>query len=936
MTLAVLALIATVLSAPPSAPFGLRLQHLASPVLGIESPRPQLSWKLAHPQRGATQAAYEIVVSAANTVVWTSGARASNESEAIALFAEPQWIYDAEVTYTVAVRWWDATAGEPSPYSRPLIFATAPAVGWRTEWITRNGAAGFGQSAQLRTSFAVDSGVERAQLSFACSGYCYAWLNGVAIRANASLGHTSTWEKRALFDTFLLDPKLFTASGANVLAVAISGGWATFDANQLRDGTDSTLEFAFALRLALTSRNGSTTTSTVVESRGDGSWHSAAGPYKVSGIFKGVEYDARDETPHWQDASYVEPTAIWSPVTAVAEHAPVGMLVSSLTPPISRTTRIVPTSVTRLAPVGDDQRWLVDFGQNAAQTLLLDLAPFHGFVNFTIRLMFAEQVNYDPSLSRGKSNPARFPLADAMNVGDIVYTSGGGSENAGLTSEWVPRFTYGGFRFCVLELTSTSPLTYAPKVATSTLTGFHTHSDVGRPTPTTVLGFDDTAPSSIRFGGARSAANTMTNSELLNRIVTMTRWTSLSNLMDIPTDCPTRERAGWTGDGGLTHETTAFNFEMGAFYRKWLTDIGDAQDTFREQCTGDHGAANNCDCLFDDCDGEVPPAAPWYLHGYHGGVKSHDGNATFEWPGTDPAWGQALITIAHHMVTWHVDLESARAQWPRMVKYMAYLSKLEGVDPPFPPASDPASGLLTYNIYADWDRPKATSGDVVGVNTQHVDPAGSLAIPDGGPRGIPSPMISANIYVRELRMMVEVARALGEHDAADEYATQANLSAHAFIREFYRENKPPASSTPPRFFADGSVTSMAASALTLDLFPEDDSMYGAILSAEQRRSAEDAIYSELSQLTDYHTSCGISSAAVIYRAMSASTLSRAEYGNRSLAALALRINVQRTAPSFGYAVSQNATALWEQWTTRATGTKDHIMFGTQSAWYFHR
>ena len=63
----------------------------------------------------------------------------------------------------------------------------------------------------------------------------------------------------------------------------------------------------------------------------------------------------------------------------------------------------------------------------------------------------------------------------------------------------------------------------------------------------------------------------------------MTRWTSLSNLEDIPTDCPTRERAGWTGDGGLTHEVTAFNFEMGAFYSKWLSDIGDAQDTFRVQ-----------------------------------------------------------------------------------------------------------------------------------------------------------------------------------------------------------------------------------------------------------------------------------------------------------------------------------------------------------------
>ena len=51
----------------------------------------------------------------------------------------------------------------------------------------------------------------------------------------------------------------------------------------------------------------------------------------------------------------------------------------------------------------------------------------------------------------------------------------------------------------------------------------------------------------------------------------------MSNLNDVPTDCPTRERAGWTGDGQLTREVTSYNFEMGAFYAKWLDDIVDAQ-----------------------------------------------------------------------------------------------------------------------------------------------------------------------------------------------------------------------------------------------------------------------------------------------------------------------------------------------------------------------
>ena len=38
---------------------------------------------------------------------------------------------------------------------------------------------------------------------------------------------------------------------------------------------------------------------------------------------------------------------------------------------------------------------------------------------------------------------------------------------------------------------------------------------------------------------------------MLNRIVKNTFWSVKGNFMDVPTDCPTRERAGWTGDAQL-------------------------------------------------------------------------------------------------------------------------------------------------------------------------------------------------------------------------------------------------------------------------------------------------------------------------------------------------------------------------------------------------
>ena len=51
----------------------------------------------------------------------------------------------------------------------------------------------------------------------------------------------------------------------------------------------------------------------------------------------------------------------------------------------------------------------------------------------------------------------------------------------------------------------------------------------------------------------------------------------MSNFIDIPTDCPQRERRGWLGDAQLSAETTIYNFDMAASYTKYVQDIQDAQ-----------------------------------------------------------------------------------------------------------------------------------------------------------------------------------------------------------------------------------------------------------------------------------------------------------------------------------------------------------------------
>jgi hypothetical protein len=59
-----------------------------------------------------------------------------------------------------------------------------------------------------------------------------------------------------------------------------------------------------------------------------------------------------------------------------------------------------------------------------------------------------------------------------------------------------------------------------------------------------------------------------------NTVVAATRSTAISNyLMDFPTDCPHREKRGWTGDSLAAHSAVSSFFDMRAAWTKWVDDI---------------------------------------------------------------------------------------------------------------------------------------------------------------------------------------------------------------------------------------------------------------------------------------------------------------------------------------------------------------------------
>jgi alpha-L-rhamnosidase len=67
------------------------------------------------------------------------------------------------------------------------------------------------------------------------------------------------------------------------------------------------------------------------------------------------------------------------------------------------------------------------------------------------------------------------------------------------------------------------------------------------------------------------------SNKTLNAIWWATNNSYLSNLFGYPTDCPQREKNGWTGDAHIAIETGLYNFDGITVYEKWLADHRDEQ-----------------------------------------------------------------------------------------------------------------------------------------------------------------------------------------------------------------------------------------------------------------------------------------------------------------------------------------------------------------------
>ena len=576
-------------------PSDLLCEYTSNPI-GIDVPAPRFSWIPKHSERGKVQSAYRILVAGTpenllNNIGDLWDSKKVKSGQSVNIEYRGKSLQSKTRCFW-KVKWWD-NAGQASSFSAAASFEMGLLAqdDWNAVWI--------GGGDLLRNQFSIQGTIKQARVYVCGLGWYELRINGQKAGDHQLDPGLTDYQKSVLYSTFDITGLL--KNGENAVGIMLGNGryaqdWSGTPAVKDRLRPDKNASLKVILQLEIQFEDGKTQRVLT-----DGTWKTSKGPIIKNDIYDGEIYDANLEKPGWDSFGYDDSN--WKKAKVV--KPPGGQLVSQATfPSIKAIKTIQPVAVT--SPSSNVS--VYDFGQNFTGWVRLTVRGPHGTA---VKLRFAELLQSDGMLNVTPNRTAK--------ATDIYILKGEGIE------VYEPRFTYHGFRY--VEVTG-----YPGTPDLNTLQGIVVHSAV--------------AP----VGGF------LCSNQLINRIHENVLWTQLSNLMSIPTDCPQRnERMGWLGDAQLVVEESIFNFDMAAFYTKWLRDIRESQKA----------------------DGSVSDVVPSYWQRYP----------------ADPAWGTACVIIPWNLYLYYDDKRILEDNYRLMKGWVDYLTSIN------------EQHLIRFSKYGDWCPP---------------------------------------------------------------------------------------------------------------------------------------------------------------------------------------------------------------------------------------
>jgi alpha-L-rhamnosidase len=592
-------------------PVNLTCEHLAAP-LGIDAAKPRLSWMLNDAAKGAKQKAYEILVSTDSAGLvkgeanaWKTG-QINADSTLITYNGEK---LKAFTKYYWRVNVWNGNDSRLSSAITSFETGLMNSANWQGTWISDNRGIEVKPAPYFRKGFELTKKVKSARAYIAVGGLYELYINGQKIGNHRLDPMYTRFDRRTLYVTYDVTAQL--QSGKNAIGVLLGNGWYNHQSTAVWDFHKAPWRArpAFCLDVRVTYDDGSVETIT-----SDRSWKTSTGPLIFNSIYTAEHYDARLEQPGWNTASFDDTK--WK--TVINRSAPSKNIVAQVMYPVRNVETIPTKSVNKI----NDTAYVFNLGRNISGVTKFTVK---GEAGTTIRLRHAERLykNGRVDLSNIDLHYRPTDNTDPYQT-DIVILSGKGEET------FMPKFNYKGFQY--VEITSDKPI----QLTKASLTGYFMHSDV--PPVGTV-----------------SSSN-----PVLDKVWQATNVSYLSNLFGYPTDCPQREKNGWTGDAHIANETGLYSFDAFTVYEKWLGDHRDEQQP----------------------NGVLPSIIPTGGWGY-------------EW-GNGPDWTSTIAIIPWNLYLFYGDTKPLADNYANIKRYVDHINEL------YP------TGLTTWGL-GDWVPVKSVS-----------------------------------------------------------------------------------------------------------------------------------------------------------------------------------------------------------------------------------
>ncbi|MGQ8337169.1 glycoside hydrolase family 78 protein [Sunxiuqinia sp. A32] len=560
-------------------------EYLVNPI-GIDVKEPRLSWQITSDGSNVLQSAYEIRVAdspqalaSKNKLIWSSGKVESNQSVNV-IYGGPALKSMQRVYWQVRI--WDNN-NKVSKWSEPAFWEMGilEPESWEASWITMEDEKSVTSLPchYYRNEFSTSKKVKSARVYVTSHGLYQLFLNGKKVSDDLFTPGWTTYNKRLQYQTYDVTSQI---GSENAIGAILSDGWYRGKIGWDYQNGYYGDQLALLLQLEINYTDGTSETFTT----GD-EWKVATGPILSSSIYDGETYDARLEIEGWSATGFDD--GKWQ--NAEVTNQPKDILVAPQGVPVKATQEIKPIEIITTLK----GELVFDMGQNMVGWVRMKV---QGKKGDQVVLKFAEVLDKEGNFYTDNLRSAECT--------DTYILKGVGEE------VFEPHFTFHGFRYVKLEGFPGIP-------ELEDITGVVIHSDMDR-------------------------TGTFTCSDpLINQLQQNIQWGQRGNFLDVPTDCPQRdERLGWTGDAQVFSMTAAYNFDVAAFYTKWMKDV--AADQLPN--------------------GKVPHVIPDVLRG--------DGGST--------AWADVTIIVPWTVYKIYGDKRILDEQYASMKAWVEYMKSDAGDD----------------------------------------------------------------------------------------------------------------------------------------------------------------------------------------------------------------------------------------------------------------